>query len=372
MGVAKTAVTHLLSRADVKLDGGRAWDITVRDPRFYSVVLGGGSIGFGEAYMDGLWDCADLAVLIERISRSGLEGLSRKWLPGAWALDALGRVRNRQSRRGSLKAIRAHYDLDNELFFAFLGRHKSYSCGYFSGTDDLDQAQINKLDLICRKLDLSSSDHLLDVGGGWGAFARHAATRYGCHVTSINISQPQIEVAREHCRGADVEVVCCDYRNLEGRYDKIASVAMLPHVGPKNLRQYMQCLSRCLRPHGSLLIETSGSNNSQTHTDPWLDKYIFPGAVVPSLAQIDAAAEGLFVLEDLHNFAPHYVTTLAAWDTRLRQSWPSLQAVHDQRVRRMFEYYFGLAAGGFRARILQYWHLLYTKTGRAQPPCRIS
>ncbi len=228
------------------------------------------------------------------------------------------------------------------------------------------------MELICKKLDLRRGDHLLDVGGGWGELARFAAANHGARVTSINISEEQMRHARERCRGLDVEIVRCDYRDLRGTFDKIMAIAMFTHVGPNNYRGFMEQMARALAPGGVLVMEGVWGNASQTMGDPWVDRYIFPGAVIPSGAQTFAAVEGLFVVEDLHNFGPHYATTLRAWNQNFQRAWPSLRARYDERTRRMFEYYFLAMAALFRARAMQNWQLVLTRAPGPQPPCRVA
>lgn len=361
-------LSRIFDAADVRLDGSRPWDVDVRDERFFRAVMMRGSLGLGESYVDGWWRCRDLETLIYRLLRCGLERPNRwRWAERRLALQAT--LFNQQTRRRARRVAAAHYDLGEDVF-AFLGAVKNYSCGYFEGTDDLDVAQQRKLELLCRKLQLRRGDRLLDIGGGWGEFARYAASRYGASVTSINIADEQLRFARSYCAGCDVEVVKCDYRDVTGSYDKIAAIAMLPHVGPRNYRHFMQVMHDRLRPNGIALIESTGGNAPRTHCEPWIDTYIFRGGTIPALSQVTRAYEGLFVLEDLHNFAPSYVATLRAWYVNLQRSWPSLSARHGESLRRMFEYFLLACAAAFRARELQYWHLVLTRPGTAQPRCR--
>lgn len=369
MNLYKSAVERILALADVRVSGDRPWDIQVRDERVYRRVLLEGALGLGESYMDGWWDSADLEELIVRFVTRGIEGRARL-VPNFLGLNALSRVINRQDRPLFEKVVR-HYNLDNELFSSFLGKYKCYSCAYYEDTDDLDEAQLLKMDLICRKMALSPGDRVLDIGGGWGEMARHMAQRYGCHVTSINISDEQIRYARELCKGTSVEVVKCDYRDLSGSYDKIAVIAMISHIGAKNYRPFLESLHRHLSPEGLVFIDTVGQNVSVTVGNPWIDRYIFPGIVFPSLSQLTAAAEGLFVMEDIHNIGPSYARTLRAWNRNLQDAWPTLAARHDDRTRRMFEFYFLTVAGFFRARDMQNWHLVMSRQGAAQPPNRV-
>ncbi len=371
MNPLKSLAREILSRIDVQLQGPRRWDIQVKDERFYASTLLQGSLGLGESYMAGWWECEDLEELAYKLITSGLERKAR-WLPGFVAFDLLAGFANQQTRPKARRVIDRHYDLGNDLFSEFLGKYKNYSCGYFKGTNSLDVAQQQKMDLVCRKLNLVPGDRVLDVGGGWGELARHMAQNHGVHVTSLNISDEQIRFAREHCRDTTVDILKCDYRDVKGEFDKIAVIAMLTHVGYKNYRHFMELMYRCLKPGGSMLIESVGGNVSLTHCEPWTNKYIFPGGMIPSIAQLGLAIEGLFVLEDLHNFGSSYVHTLRAWNQNFQAAWPRLRSTYDERTRRMFEYFFLVVAGAFRARALQHWHIVLTRPGTPPPGCRLS
>jgi cyclopropane-fatty-acyl-phospholipid synthase len=360
----------IAARADVRIDGDRPWDIQVRDPDVFRRALLGGSIGLGEAYLDGQWWSQDLEETAYRFAAARLEELAAL-LPTGLARRALWMLGNQQSRRRSKRVAQQHYDLGNDLFLSFLGAKKIYSCGYFRDANDLDSAQLAKLDLLCRKLDIKPGQRLLDVGGGWGEFARHAAQHHGARVTSISISSEQVEFAREYCKGTDVEVLRCDYRDVRGRFDRVAAIAMFTHVGSRNYRSFMQKMHDLLEPDGVFVMEGIWGNVSTVHIDAWIDKYIFPGGQLPSGKQTFEALEGLFVVEDLHNFGPSYVHTLRAWHRNLEAHWPQLSARYDDRVRRIFEYYFQVCAGYFRARAIQNWQLVLTRAGRSQPACRL-
>ncbi len=371
MGFSEKLLTNWLAEAGIRVNGTASHDIQVHDPRFFRRALLNGSLGFGEAYMDGWWSADDLEELVYRLVRSDVRKRAYRH-PGALALDWLNRIRNDQNRRRSLRAPRKHYDLDNEMFEAFLGRYMNYSCGYYAGTDNLDEAQILKMDIICRKLGLQPGEHLLEIGGGWGEFALYAARNYGVRVTSINISEEQMRHARQHCAGYNIDIVRCDYRDVQGVYDKVVAIAMFPHVGQQNHRTFMETMYRVLKPGGTFLIESTVNVATVTAGDPWIDRYIFPGLLMPSGRQFHTAMEGLFVLEDLHNFGPHYVRALRAWNANFQNAWGRFADRHEERVRRMFEYFFLVSAALFRARIMQYWHLVMTRQGDAQPECRVS
>lgn len=203
-----------------------------------------------------------------------------------------------------------------------------------------------------------------------GGFAKYIAERYGCEVTAINISEKQINYAKEFCKDLPVRILQCDYRDLHGSFDKIISIGMFEHVGQKNYRVFMETVHRCLRDNGIFLLQTIGSNESQIQCDPWINKYIFPNGLLPSIKQIGSAIEGLFIMEDLHNLGQHYEKTLLAWHENFQKAWIKLKSRYDEKFKRMWEYYLLSCAGSFRARHIQLWQLVLTKYGTSQPSCR--
>jgi len=353
-------LASIFARADVAIDGQRAWDIRVLDPRFYRTVLLRGSLGLGESYMRQWWTCADLEELFFRLIRGGLENVSRL-LPMIALGRALASALNQQTTEKSRRVAERHYNMGNDLFLSFLGGYKNYSSGDFDNVVSLEQAQLQKMERICRGLALTKEDRLLDVGGGWGEFARYAADRYGCQVTSINISDEQIRHATQYCKNSSVEIRKCDYRDVAGRYTKIAVIAMLTHVGRKNYRQFMESMDRCLEPGGLMLIESVGAPLARSNCEPWVNKYIFPGGVIPSLADLDRAVDGMLRRESTIEWGSSYVKTLRAWWRNLDNSWPELRSHYSKETRLMFEYFFLSCAGAFRAEDLLYWHVLMKK-----------
>lgn len=367
----KATLCNLFQKAGITVDGPNPWDIQVHDERWCGRVLRERSLGLGESYMNGWWNCERLDEMFCRLLRSGLEDKIRTSL--RYMLQFVPEILfNLQSAMRSRIIAERHYDLDNDLFFSFLDSCKQYSCGFFQATDDLDRAQQNKLALISKKLHLSPGDHVLDIGCGWGGLARHAAEKRGCRVTAVNISQRQLEHARQICDKLPVELLDQDYRSIQGTFDKIVSVGMIEHVGRKNYRTFMCVVHGCLKDDGIFLLQTIGSNLSKFTCDPWISKYIFPNGMLPSIAQIAKAVERLFIIEDLHNLGPHYDKTLMAWNRNFQQAWPRLQEKYDERFKRMWEYYLLSCAGAFRARSIQVWQIVMTKhgTGTAQPCCR--
>ena len=373
MSRAERIVTSLLTKAGITVNGPHSFDIRVHNPELYSRVLRDRSLGLGEAYMEGWWDCACLDGLFCRLCATELDAWTKQSLPLVFDLF-LERLFNRQSRDKSKTVARRHYDLGNDMFLSWLDPDNQYSCAYFAETGDLETAQRQKLDLIRRKLGIRPGETVLDIGCGWGGLAAYLAEHCGCRVTGVNISHEQAAHAARYARerGLAVEIVERDYRDLTGQFDKVVSVGMFEHVGQKNHRTFMRAVSRRLRDGGAFLLHTIASNVSAVGCDPWIRRYIFPGGSLPSLAQIARAAEGLFVVEDAHNLGPHYDKTLMAWHERFQAAWPGLQQRFPESFRRMWEYYLLSCAGAFRARALQLWQLVMTKPGTPQPPCRVA
>ena len=239
----------------------------------------------------------------------------------------------------------------------------NYSCAYWRYAQDLDQAQIDKMDLICRKLHLKPGMKVLEIGCGWGGFAKYAAENYEVNVYGITISKEQEQYAKESCKDLDVSFELKDYRELNTQYDRIVSIGMFEHVGYKNYKQYMEVAHRCLKEDGLFLLHTIGRNSSARATEPWINKYIFPNGMTPSAKQISAASESLFVIEDWHSFGQDYDKTLMAWHENFQNNLSKLKDSYDERFQRMWRYYLLMCAGSFRARRNQLWQLVLTKNG---------
>ena len=335
----------------------------MHDDRTFTTTLTRGPLGFGEAYMSGWWDCADLEGMAYRLSSAGLYRMARA-LPLGVAREVSSLFTNRQTVERSTRVAERHYDMGNDLFFAFLGKERNYSCGLFEGTSDLDEAQHRKMRRLCELLELTEDDHLLDLGGGWGHFAVFAAATTGCRVTSVTISKEQAAYARGLAADLDVEVIEADYRHVTGSFTKVAIVAMLTHVGQKNFGALVAMIDDVLEPGGCVVIETVGSKIAKTNLDPWTDTYIVPGGLVPSARQIDRAFRPGFRRTRTDEFGSHYVKTLRAWNANLENAWPELAQIYPDTTRRMFEYFFLTVAGSFRAGHLLHWHLRYDEEAR--------
>lgn len=352
----------LLSLAGIKINGDNPWDIRVHNEKFYQRVLAQGSLGLGESYMDGWWDCEKLDEFFYRALRSQIESKVRQ----NWALlfkVLLARVFNMQSKKRAFQIGEKHYDLGNELFRNMLDKRMVYSCAYWKGSHTVDEAQESKLDLICQKLGLQPGMRILDIGCGWSSFVKYAAEKYKVKVIGITVSKEQAEFGKTLCMGLPVEIRLQDYRDVNDKFDHIVSLGMIEHVGYKNYRAYMKVARHCLKDDGLFLLHTIGGNKSVTSTDPWINKYIFPNGMLPSIKQIGSAIEGLFVMEDWHNFSADYDKTLIAWYRNFDKNWHKIKSNYDERFYRMWKYYLLSCAGSFRARRNQLWQIVLSKKG---------
>ena len=362
-GKARDVCESLLAVAGVSVGGAGPCDIQVRDERLWERLLRDRELGLAESYMDGWWDVAALDELAGVLLSSQIETAIRP-TPALAFLAAKGAIQNRQTVGRSRRNARAHYDIGNDLYERMLDKRMVYSCAYWHNATDLEAAQEAKLDLICRKLHLEPGLRLLDIGCGWGAFSEFAAQHYGVSVVGLTPAREQARVARQRCEGLSVEIREIDYREMIGQFDRITSIGMMEHVGPRNLPRFFATCDRLLAPGGLMLHHTIGAIESKNTTDRFFDKYIFPGGVVPSLVQISSAIEGRFVVDDLHSFGPDYDRTLMAWHANIEAAWSDLPDRYDERFRRMWRYYLLTSAGAFRVRDMQLWQFVMRRVGR--------
>ena len=350
----------LLKQAGITVNGREPWDMQVRSSKVYwSLVFG--NFMLGETYLDGAWEAKKLDEFFYRLLAAGLD--KRKYLANILTFIKF-MLLNAQKITRAKQVGQRHYDLGNDLFQAMLDPETiSYSCGYWKKGDSLDLAQLRKIDLICRKLQLQAGESILDIGCGWGGFAKYAASKYGAKITGLTVSREQAKFARELCRGERVEILLEDYRELKGKFDKIVSVGMFEHVGPKNYRTFMEIVDSCLVDDGIFLLHTIGGLNNKLNTDPWIERYIFPNGVIPSEKQIMDAADNIFIARDTHEFGKYYDKTLMAWWQNFHHNWPELKknSRYDQRFYRMWKYYLLSCAGAFRAGKLKLWQMVFTK-----------
>jgi cyclopropane-fatty-acyl-phospholipid synthase len=281
--------------------------------------------------MDGWWDCEKPDEFFHRILSAHLD---RKVKHNRQILLRLLMVKlfNMQSRKRAFNIGEKHYDTGNDLFESMLDKRMVYSCAYWKDAHSLDEAQENKLDLICRKLGLRKGMRILDIGCGWGSFAGYAAGKYGVEVVGITVSKEQVELGKTVCKGLPVEIRMQDYRDIDDTFDHVVSLGMIEHVGYKNYRNYMRVVHRCLKDNGLFLLHTIGGNRSMHSTDPWINKYIFPDGMLPSIKQIGTAIEGLFIMEDWHNFSADYDKTLISWHKNFTENRERLKSKYDNSM----------------------------------------
>jgi cyclopropane-fatty-acyl-phospholipid synthase len=365
---AADAVKDLLTSAGVTVGGDRPWDIAVHDERFYARVLRDGTLGAGEAYVEGWWDSPALDQTVDRMLRARLETVRESWALVAQAVRA--RVLNLQNIARAFGNGQHHYDLGNDLYEAMLDRRLVYTCACWRDGRTLDQAQEAKLDLVCTKLGLRPGMRVLDLGCGWGGFAAYAAEHYGVHVVGYTVSRAQVRWAAARYAHLPIDIRLDDYRHASGTFDAVVSIGLMEHVGPKNYRGYMELVDRCLAPGGIAFVHTIGGNTPSTHIEPWMGRYIFPNAVLPALSQLTSALEGLFVVEDVHNLCEDYDRTLLAWWHNFDAAWPRLRERYGEPFYRTWKYYLLASAGAFRARAQQLYQIVMTRPGTPQPPGR--
>lgn len=364
---APHVLAELVGQAGVRFNGNFSRDILVHDNAVYRRILTQGSLGFGEAYMDKLWDCHALDELIFHLLSYDIDEKL-----GGWAkVRLLGeiirqRLFNLQSTERAFQVGEQHYDTGNDIFEAMLDPTMSYSCGYWHNVDTLEQAQLNKLDMICRKLELKPGEQLLEIGCGWGGLAYHAAKNYGVEVLGVTVSQEQQQLARERCKGLPVHIELIDYRDMDGEFDKIVSVGMFEHVGPKNYDTYFATVANLLKDDGLFLLHTIGIYKKFPSIDRWIDKYIFPNGKLPAATEISNAIEDRFLIEDWHNFGQDYDKTLMAWWQNFDKAWPTLEPKYGQRFYRMWKFYLLSCAGFFRSRQGLLWQLVLSKRERRE------
>lgn len=360
---SKEILEEVLSHADIKINGDRPWDIKVNNEKMFDRIISNPSLGLGESYMDGWWDCDEIDSFFDRVLRAQLEKKIKGDIKlSLWTLSRA--LINKQTKEKAKEVGEEHYDVGNDLYEKMLDKRMTYTCAYWKDIENLDQAQEAKLDLICRKMKLKPGMKVLDIGCGWGSFLQYAAEKYGISGVGVTISKEQVALGNERLKDLDVEIRFQDYRDVEEKFDAVVSVGMFEHVGPKNYRTFMEQVDKNLKDDGIFLLHTIGKNKiTFQESDPWYNKYIFPNGVLPAPQHITKSIEGVFVLEDWHNFGVHYDKTLMAWHKNFVDNWDSLKEKYDERFYRMWVYYLLMSAGSFRARHNQLWQIVLTKKG---------
>jgi cyclopropane-fatty-acyl-phospholipid synthase len=350
--------------------------LRVRSPRFYRHMLRG-SLGLGEAYVEGLWDCDDLVSLtrIAALNVGFLDTLRRRLAPLLIPVQRWARWLARNTPVRSRKRIEAHYDLGNELFSLFLDPTMMYSCAVFERPDSsLEEASLAKLERVCVKLDLGPTDHVLEIGTGWGGFAIYAAKHYGCRVTTTTISREQHAYATERVREEGLEdritLLLEDYRDLSGTYDKLVSIEMIEAVGWQYFPTFFRRCSELLAPDGAMLLQAITIDDRAYEVEKagrsFINTYIFPGGCLPSMEIISRSVSRVTDLSqvELEDITSHYATTLAHWRERFLDAAERLEELgYDERFRRLWELYLSYCEGGFRERRIQDVQLLLAKPG---------
>lgn len=358
-------VKKLLKKsADIKIDGNRPWDIKIYNNKIYDYLLTGDTLLLGEAYMDKKWDCDQIDEMIYRILVNNLtDKVEINSRVIAQYLKA--RVVNEARKSKAFQIGQTHYDIGNNLYEAMLDSNLVYTCGYWKTAKSLEQAQIEKMDLVCKKIGLQKNQKILDIGGGWGSFAKYAATKYKAKVINITVSKEQVALADQLCSGLPVKNRLQDYRDVNEKFDHIVSLGMFEHVGYKNYRKYFEVAEKNLNDNGIFLLHTIGNKESHVTSDAWAQKYIFPNSMLPSLNQITKAIEGLFLVEDIENFGAYYDKTLMYWYKNFIKNWPKLSKdpKYDERFFRMWKLYLLTSAASFRARQIQLWQIILSKKG---------
>ncbi|WP_052117524.1 cyclopropane fatty acyl phospholipid synthase [Legionella norrlandica] len=359
---------QILDEIGVTINGNKPYDIKIHDKRFYLEVLKKKSIGAGESYMKGWWDCDQLDELFYRICRHKLYDKLSSTLSNLF-LNLKYSLFNQQSRSKSETVANVHYNLGNRLYECMLGKSMAYTCGYWKEARNLDEAEFAKYELVCKKMYLNPGEKVLELGCGWGGLAKYIAEKYGCEVVACDIGREPAAYAKNLCRDLPVKIYQCDYRDIEvynlnaEKFDKVVSVGVLEHVGYKNYGTFLDIARRFIKDDGLFLLHSIGGNVTKIYCDPWINKYIFPNGHLPSLKQLGKAFEGRFIVEDLQNFGAFYDKTLLGWYQNLNAHWHELKSSYDENFHRMMNYYLLTCAGGFRARDMELWQFALTPKG---------
>lgn len=358
----KKFIESLLAGTGIKINGSNPYDPQIHNENFYSRVLRQGSLGLGESYMADWWDCEDLDQFFYKIFTDDIERKIRS----NWSLMskvAVHMVFNMGRKSKAFEIGKRHYDVGNDLYRFMLDKRLTYTCGYWKNASNLDEAQEAKLDLVCKKIGLKGGQKILDIGSGWGSFIGYAAEKYGISALGITVSQEQKKLADKLYKYLPVETRLQDYRDLDEKFDHIVSLGMFEHVGYKNYRTFMKVVHNSLKDNGLFLLQTIGNNHSVKIIDPWIEKYIFPNSILPSVKQIGKSIEGLFLVEDWHNFGADYDKTLMAWYKNFESNWDKIKLNYDHKFYRMWKYYLLSCAGSSRSRRNQLWQIVLAKKG---------
>ncbi len=359
-------IEALLGKADIKINSDRPWDLHVHNPDLFARIIGQGSLGLGESYMEGWWDCDELDVFFYKLLDANLSSQVTTLRDKLFYVYA--HLINRQKGKRAFEVGSSHYDVGNDLYQRMLDKRMIYTCGYWQDANDLDQAQEHKLELVCRKLKLEPGMRVLDIGCGWGGAALYMAEHYDVEVVGVSVSQEQVNLANQ--KASDLRQNATfrfqDYRDVDEQFDRIYSLGMFEHVGFKNYADYFQMAHRCLKPQGLFLLHTIGHRVTSELVDPWIERYIFPNSILPSAELISKHSSELFSIEDWHNFGLDYVKTLHAWRDNANAAWVDLPT-YDTEFQRMWNYYLMCAAAAFRLYRNHLWQVVFSKGVQTTP-----
>ncbi len=362
MKTEKRLIESLLNDTGIAINGKNPWDPQIHNENFYSRVLREGSLGLGESYMDGWWDCEKLDQFFHKALNAKLDKKICKDFNVLFKI-ILNFILNPGRKSNAFKIGKRHYDIGNDLYRAMLDKRLAYTCGYWKDAKNLNEAQEAKLDLVCKKIGLERGQKVLDIGSGWGSFMGYAAEKYGANTVGVTVSKEQKALADTLYKNLTVETRLQDYRDINEKFDHVVSLGMFEHVGYKNYRTFMKVAHNALKNDGLFLLHTIGGNHTKTQVDQWIGKYIFPVGMIPSIKQIGKSIEGLFVMEDWHNFGADYDKTLMEWYNNFESNWGKIKSNYSERFYRMWKYYLLSCAGSFRARESQLWQIVLSKKG---------
>ena len=359
---------QLLAAADIHLNGSRPWDLQIHHPHTLSRIMREGSVGLGESYMDGWWECQAIDQMMTRMLRARLH--EHLGTPRAHVHSWLSQWSKRLPVGPSRIVGRAQYVFSNPLFTAMLDDSMSHSSAYWDeGATTLTKAQEAKMEMVCRKLKLQPGMRLLDIGCGWGSFIRYAAKHHGVHAVGLTSAPDHVRLGQALACDLPVQMELIDYRqfNADGRsrFDVVVSLGMLSQALQAKDPAFFATARRCLTKDGLLLLETMGNNQRGQLLEPWLEKHILGQASLPSLGDITAHAQPHFVIEDVHNLGADHDRTLLQWHQRFEAAWPQLRLAYDERFYRMWRYHLLASAGSFRARNTQIWQMVMSPKGLA-------
>ncbi len=364
---AKQKLQEILKHIDVVFDGERDWDVKVLNEKFYNRVLSGGKLALAESYIEGWWECKKLdqffcrALSIDLQKKVGIRSLIWPFIKAKFL--------NLQKIEKVFIVGEQHYDVGNDLYEKMLDKRLVYTCAYWKNTNNLDEAQEAKMDLICKKLNLQKGQRILDIGCGWGSFMKFASEKYGVECVGLTVSKEQIVLGEKLCDGLPVQFILSDYRTFKDdkKFDHIVSIGMFEHVGKKNYDIYFKVARNMLKDDGLFLLHTIAHKHKQSANDPFVEKYIFPGGSIPCIQEIGQNIQGKFIMEDWHNFGAYYDLTLMEWYKNFEAHFQELSlndpVKYNSQFYRIWKYYLLLSAGCFRARYTQLWQIVLSKKG---------